>query len=118
VNTNVKPKGAFSRSSNAQSNSLLRPLKANALVDLELLGGVMPKAEALSTRARWSAVGTYSAVTLRFQSLNQGTRARYTESGPSLGCDLRLTVVTIFSRSVFCFDVCDMKRAALAIALD
>ena len=40
MNTNVKPKGAFSRSSNAQSNSLLRPLKANALVDLELLGDV------------------------------------------------------------------------------
>jgi hypothetical protein len=34
------------------------------------------KAEALSTRARWSAVGTYSAGILRFQSLKQGTRAR------------------------------------------
>jgi hypothetical protein len=35
---------------------------------------VMPKAEALSTRERWASVGSYSAVTLRFQSLNQGTR--------------------------------------------
>jgi hypothetical protein len=32
---------------------------------------VIPKAEALSTRERWASVGTYSAVTLRFQSLNQ-----------------------------------------------
>jgi hypothetical protein len=30
-------------------------------------------------------VGSYSAVTLRFQSLNQGTRARYTESGIMAG---------------------------------
>jgi hypothetical protein len=39
------------------------------------------KAEALSTSARWASVGTYSAGILRFQSLNQGTRARYTKNG-------------------------------------
>ena len=38
-------------------------------------------AEALSTRERWASVGTYSAGILRFQSLNQGTRARYTKNG-------------------------------------
>jgi hypothetical protein len=35
---------------------------------------VIPKAEALSTSARWASVGTYSAGILRFQSLNQGQR--------------------------------------------
>src|ERR1700730_3708916 len=32
------------------------------------LAWVIPKAEALSTRERWASVGTYSAVTLRFQN--------------------------------------------------
>jgi hypothetical protein len=40
-------------------------------------------AEALSTRERWASVGTYSAGILRFQSLIQGTRARYTENASS-----------------------------------
>jgi Domain of unknown function (DUF2383) len=44
------------------------------------------KAEALSTRARWASVGTYSAGILRFQSLNQGTRARYTIMTPKPIC--------------------------------
>jgi hypothetical protein len=51
---------------------------------------VIPKAEALSTSARWASVGTYSAGILRFQSLNQGTRARYTKNaGKPLGCGYR-----------------------------
>jgi hypothetical protein len=52
----------------------------------------MPKAEALSTRERWASVGTYSAVTLRFKSLKQGTRARYTVKcglWPPAGHDVR-----------------------------
>jgi hypothetical protein len=55
-------------------------LAQRRLANLKLSGylglWVMPKAEALSTRERWASVGSYSAVTLRFQSLNQGTRAR------------------------------------------
>jgi hypothetical protein len=37
--------------------------------------------EIVPTSARWASVGTYSAGILRFQSLNQGTRARYTKNG-------------------------------------
>ena len=39
--------------------------------------------EIVPTSARWASVGTYSAGILRFQSLNQGTRARYTKNGDS-----------------------------------
>ena len=62
----------------------------------------MPKAEALSTRERWASVGTYSAVTLRFQSLKQGTRARYTESG---GGDVIIEGPLLNLQAVVPFDV-------------
>jgi hypothetical protein len=69
-------------------------LAQRRLANLKLSGyWVIPKAEALSTRERWASVGTYSAVTLRFQSLNQGTRARYTQSGGG---------PIIFPSSAFC----------------